>query len=93
VGYSIVREPNAKEVLAGKMKPAISAGGLREDGTYVLGDVILMECDQDIYEFLMMENDQRSENMLNAAKDNFLAEAAKQGAPTFEVDKQKIGGK
>jgi hypothetical protein len=93
IGYNIVREPNAENVLAGKAKPAVSAGGLRNDGTYVLGDVILMECDQDIYEFLMMENEERANNMLNAARDNFLIEAEKAGAPTFEVDKQKVGGK
>jgi hypothetical protein len=93
VGYVIVREPNAKEVLAGKAKPKIAAGGLREDGTYVLGDVILMECDLELYEFLMLENDNKANSMTQAAKDNFLIEAEKAGAPTFEVDKQRVGGK
>jgi hypothetical protein len=93
VGYSIVREPNAKEVLAGKAKPLIQAGGLREDGTYILGDVMLMECDQEVYEFLMMETEERAQQMSQAAKDNFLIESEKHGVPTFEVEKQKIGGK
>jgi hypothetical protein len=93
VGYTIVREPNAEAVLAGKTKPKIQAGGLRADGTYVLGDVLLMECDQELYEFLMMENDERVQQMNQAAKDNFLIEAEKAGAPTFEVEKSRVGGK
>lgn len=93
VGYTIVREPNAEQVLAGKAKPKIQAGGLRNDGTYVLGDVMLMECDQDLYEFLMMENDERVQQMNQAAKDNFLIEAEKAGAPTFEIEKSRVGGK
>src|ERR1700733_14205028 len=36
LGYSIVREPNAKAVLKGEMKPIIKANGLRQDGTYVI---------------------------------------------------------
>jgi hypothetical protein len=93
VGYTIVREPQAELVLAGKARARIQAGGLRNDGTYVLGDVILMECDQDLYDFLMMENDERVQMMNQAAKDNFLIEAEKAGAPTFEVEKAKVGGR
>jgi hypothetical protein len=93
IGYSIVREPNVKEILAGKAKPKVQAAGLREDGTYVLGDVILMQCDQEVYEFLMLENEQRATNQQRAAKDNFVFEADKSGVPTFEVDKSKVGGK
>jgi len=93
VGYVVVREPNAEDVLSGKMKPLIQAGGLRNDGTYVLGDVILMCCDQDVYDFLMMENDERVDLMNQAAKDNFLVESEKHGVPTFEVEKSRVGGK
>jgi hypothetical protein len=93
LGYIIVREPNVAEVLAGKAKPAISAGGLREDGTYIQGDTILMECDQDTYDFLMMENEERAAGQFHAAKDNFLIETEKAGVPTFEVDKSKVGGR
>jgi hypothetical protein len=92
-GYTIVREPNAKEVLAGKAKPKIQAGGLREDGTYILGDVILMCCDEELYEFMMMDNDERAAAIFNSAKSNFLVESERQGVPTFEVDKSRIGGK
>lgn len=92
MGYSIVREANAEEVLAGKAKPRIQAGGLRADGTYVLGDVILTECEQDVYDYMMMLNDEKVEQSQQAAKDNFRVEAEKQGAPTFPIgpDKKKI---
>jgi hypothetical protein len=93
LGYKIVREPNAEAVLAGKAQPKIKAAGLRQDGTYVLGDVMLLECDEEIYEFLMLDNEQRSNSQVQAAKDNFLFEAEKVGAPTFEVDKSKVGRK
>ena len=89
VGYSIVREPNAKEVLAGKAKPRVEAAGLREDGVYRLGDVILMECDQDVYEMLMLENDERSANRVKSAKDSFIHDAQKHGVPVFETDKSR----
>jgi|SRR6185312_5991751 len=93
LGYSIVREPLAKAVLAGKEKPQIQAAGLREDGTYVLGDVILLECSAETYEFIMLENEEKSNAMQTSAKDNFTFEAEKTGVPTFEVDKSKVGGR
>lgn len=90
LGYKIVREPNVKDVLAGKAEPQIRAAGLREDGTYVLGDVILLECDEEVYEFLLLESEQKSNSQQAAAKDNFQFEAEKSGVPTFEVDKTKV---
>jgi hypothetical protein len=93
VGYIITREPNVAEVLAGKAKPKVQAGGLREDGTYIQGDVILMDCDLEVYEFIMLENEERASGLLSSAKDNFLIEQERRGVPTFEVDKSKIGGK
>jgi hypothetical protein len=90
LGYKIVREPNAKEILAGKAEPQIKAAGLREDGTYVLGDVILLDCDEEVYEFLLLESEQKSNSQQEAAKGNFVFEAEKQGVPTFEVDKTKV---
>lgn len=93
IGYRIVREPNVKDVLAGKAQPKVKAAGLREDGTYVLGDVILLECDMEVYEFLILQNEEKSAADQRAAKENFLFETEKQGVPTFEVDKTKVGGK
>ena len=83
--YSIVREPNAKEVLAGKAKPRIRANGLREDGTYVIGDVILTECDQDVYEFLMLDAVEKGQEAIDSAKRDFITEAEKAGVPVFET--------
>jgi hypothetical protein len=89
LGYRITREANAKDVLVGKAEPKIRANGLREDGTYVLGDVMLVDCDQEVYEFLMLDNEEKSNAQRSAAKDNFVFEAEKKGVPTFEVDKSK----
>lgn len=91
MGYQIVREPNVAEVLAGKAKPKIQAAGLREDGTYSLGDVILLQCDMETYEFLLLENEERSNTQQQSAIANFKTESEKQGVPTFDVDKSKIG--
>jgi phage portal protein BeeE len=87
VGYAIVREPNAKKVLAGEMKPKIQASGLREDGTYVIGDVMLMECSDELYEFMQLDIEERHAALINSATEDFRSEAAKTGVPTFDVDK------
>lgn len=87
--YIIVREPNAKEVLAGKAKPEIEASGLREDGTYQVGDVILMQCPQDNYDFMLLANDEKMEQMKSAVKEDFRTGAETQGVPTFEFDKPR----
>ena len=87
IGYSVVKEPNAADVLAGKKKPEIAAAGLRQDGTYSIGDVILTQCDQDVYDFCMLENEQKSEDAVRAAKESFKVEAEKSGVPTFEFSK------
>lgn len=84
LGYAIVKEPNAKDVLSGKARPKLECAGLREDGTYVIGDVILMCCDHEVYEFHMMDVDERSEAQISAAVEEFKTTAAQRGAPTFE---------
>ena len=60
---------------------------LREDGTYILGDVILMEIARDDYEFYINEGIQRSRDLVHAGKRAFRTEAAKLDVPTFERDK------
>jgi hypothetical protein len=86
-GYWIVRCDNPKECMEGKAQPKVQAGGLRLDGTYVIGDVILMACELETYEFALMDVDQSHDEMLSSAKENFLHEAEKQGVPTFAVSK------
>jgi hypothetical protein len=93
IGYTVVRETNAKDVLAGKAQSKVKAAGLREDGTFVLGDVILMSCPMETYEFMMLENEEKSRALQMSAKDNFQFEAEKAGVPVFEVDKNKVAGR
>jgi hypothetical protein len=69
--------------------PAWKANGSKEDGTYIIGDVILMEIDVDLYEFLLNENVERGRQMIEGAADSFKAEAARQNVPTFDVTKSK----
>lgn len=79
IGYEIVREPDI-------LHPRISATGLKQDGTYVLGDVILMQIDKEISEFLDRENAKRAKDMAEGVKMTFATEAAKEGVPAFERD-------
>jgi len=64
------------------------AQGLREEGTYELGDVILMEIPTDEYEFYVTENSLRASEMASSAKEKFKEDAEKQGAPTFTVKRK-----
>lgn len=89
LGYRIVREPSPKEVLAGKVTPKIRANGLREDGTYIIGDTILTEVEKDVYEILMEEPTRLNDAMKAAATEDFKNEAAKQGVPTFETGRRR----
>lgn len=89
VGYSLVREPNVKEVLAGKATPAIEANGLCEDGTYKVGDVILMQCPEETYEFLELDKSERHEDMVRGVAETFKANAEGLGVPTFEPRSKK----
>lgn len=83
--YFIVKEPNAKDVIAGKATPKVRAAGLREDGTYVIGDVILMGCPMEIYEFHMMNVEELSEAQIAASVEQFKSSAQQRGIPTFDV--------
>jgi hypothetical protein len=85
IGYFIVREPKVVEVMAGKAKAEIVANGLKEDGTYVIGDVILMACPLEVYEFLELDVVQRHEDLARSAVETFEQEAQQQGTPTFRV--------
>lgn len=71
--------------------PAWIANGAKEDGTYVIGDVILMEIDADIYEFLLHENVERGREMIEGASGAFELEAARSGVPTFDPGSKSKG--
>jgi hypothetical protein len=70
-------------------QPIWKANGAKEDGTYIIGDVILMEIDAETYEFLLNENVERGRQMIEGASESFKSEAARQGVPTFDVSKPK----
>jgi hypothetical protein len=84
LGYHIVRCDNAKEILAGKAESKLQAAGLREDGTYTIGDVILMACPLEVYEFHMMDVEERSEAQIAAPIEQFRTAATQSGIPVFE---------
>jgi hypothetical protein len=71
--------------------PAWKANGAKDDGTYVIGDVILMEIDADLYQFLLDENIERGRQMVEGGSDSFKLEAQRQGVPTFDVSKSMKG--
>lgn len=78
-GYQIVKD-NPKQP---RYKTAITC---REDGTYTVGDVILVEIPKEIWEFLREEENERANMMVQSAQNDFLSEAAKANVPTFERD-------
>jgi hypothetical protein len=89
LGYTIVREPNVEQVLAGKAKAKLQAAGLKEDGTYVRGDLILMQVPQEDYEFFLLDIEQRHEQGMKGITEEFREQARMAGAPTFEVSRPK----
>jgi hypothetical protein len=84
LGYTLVREPNAAEILAGNGTPKISANGLQADGTYVVGDVVLMQVDRETYEFIELANSERHDELASGAQRDFRAEAEKLAVPVFD---------
>lgn len=70
-------------------QPAWTANGAQSDGTYVIGDVILMEIDQDSYDLIQEEYLSRHSAMMENTRANFASDAGQQGVPVFEVDKSK----
>ena len=85
MGFEIVHEADPK-------KPIWKASGLREDGTYCLGDVILVEIDAETYEFYLQEDQRKSEALVGSVKQSFVDDAERQGVPTFKVDKKSTKG-
>jgi hypothetical protein len=83
-GYSLVKEPQAELVLKGEAKAKIQANGLRLDGTYVVGDVILTQCPLETYEFLALLNAERHEELASGAQRDFRTEAEKLAVPVFD---------
>jgi hypothetical protein len=78
-GFSIVKEIDIKV-------PKIKATGLQKDGTYVIGDVILMQRDKELDIFFEEENDRAATALIEGAKSNFIEDRKADKVPTFERD-------
>lgn len=81
-GYSIVKEKDPKT-------PEIKAAGLRQDGTYQIGDVILMWCTEETYLLHMLEVEEKSRLLQEGAQEDFKVEQEKRGVPVFETSGRK----
>jgi hypothetical protein len=80
LGFEIVKDdPKA---------PKWKAGGMREDGTYVMGDLILMSIDALEYDFLLQDNVDRANAQLSNVQDDVIGRAEEAGVPTFAVSKK-----
>jgi hypothetical protein len=79
LGFSIVHDD--------PKNPKWQANGRKQDGTYQLGDVILMQIPTDEYQFFLAENDVRAKQLVEGARSTVQSEAEKAGVPTFEVHK------
>jgi len=81
VGYSIVHDD--------PKSPAWKASGATADGTYVIGDTILMEIDTEVYDLLQEEYRQMNLDQRTNAKAAFISDASREGVPAFEIDKPR----
>jgi hypothetical protein len=84
LGFSIVHDD--------PKNPVWVANGMQSDGTYVINDVILMEIDEEIWDMIQQEYRDLNESQRSNAASQFMAEAEKQGAPTFEVGPNRQPG-
>lgn len=80
LGYQVVHDD--------PKKPVYRANGLRQDGTYIQGDVILMWVHEEVWQFLQQEQAERSTAYAAGFDTNFQEAAGKAKIPTFNVDKK-----
>lgn len=83
-GYWVVKETDVT-------KPKIRAAGLKEDGTYSFGSVILMACTEETYQLHLLDVEMRGEELRQGAVIDFQVEQEKRGVPTFETDRGRKG--
>lgn len=79
LGFSVVHDNPAQ--------PRWKAAGAQQDGTYCLGDVILMEIESDLYEDLLRLNEERAKDLISSPKEFFKDECEGRTdypIPTFE---------
>jgi hypothetical protein len=78
-GYRVVHE-NPKSP---RYKTAVR---LRDDGTYIVGDVILMEVPEEVWQFLREDEKERADKMVEGATEDFVNQTLSQEVPVFERD-------
>lgn len=83
MGFKLVRE----DMKAGA-KRRFQASGLKEDGTYVIGDVILMEIDTESYELMKQIEVDDFEQMRSNIPQEFITKANEAKALAFEVNEK-----
>lgn len=80
LGFSIVHDD--------PKKPTWKASGLQLDGTYQLGDVILLSIDKDTYEMYLEDNVEKGKQLIRAADDQFKDDCehkfGRYKVPTFD---------
>ncbi len=81
LGFRIVQEKD-------RQNRRYKANGFKEDGTYQMGDVILMELPEEEWNFYEQDAINRSMQMAGMAQDSLIEEAEKQGVPTFTVERK-----
>ncbi len=62
------------------------ASGLRQDGTYIQGDVILMEAPKEVWDYLVKDYLSTAKSLVASAKTTFKDEANRAGVATFDVE-------
>jgi len=80
LGYTVV-----KEDMKSGAKRRFDAAGLKEDGTYVLGDVILMEIDTETYDLQKQIEIDDFDQLRQNISEEFRSSAEKNAVPTFEI--------
>jgi hypothetical protein len=81
-GFTISREP---DITVPPEKRRFKTGlNPQADGSYVLGDVILMDIDEEMYEMYKEEAVERGRAQAGMSKEAFKNKAAETGVPTFD---------
>lgn len=84
MGFEIVRELDP-------LRPVWKANGLQPDGTYVVGDVLLMGIETELYELHKEDAAMKGKRMQDGASEEVRNRLAEQGVPTFAVTKSTKG--
>lgn len=83
LGFKIVKE----DMKPGALK-RFTASGLKADGTYVVGDVTLMEIDEEVYNLMKEIELDIFDELRRGIPAQFVDKAKGQGSPVFEVDEK-----